>query len=93
MVISEITSTEAKYVKNLNAILSFLGPLETVVSGRSLRQLIPAQLEQLLESHEEILADLKNCGSRDEFDCENSVGQIFSKLCSPSNVSYYDERL
>lgn len=87
MVISEIISTETKYVDNLNIILStFLSSLETVVSPRSLRQLIPAQLDQLVESHEELLSDLKHRLSS-ESEYYGYVGDIFSRLCSPSNVS------
>jgi len=86
MIIGEIASTEAKYVENLNTILStFLPSLETVVSPRSLRQLVPAQLDQLLENHEELLGDLQDrlrVGSEDY----DLVGDVFSKLCSHSNV-------
>lgn len=81
MVINEIISTETKYINDLNTILSiFLPAFEHVVAPRNLRLLIPAQLEMLVESHQEILTRLKqrvDNGSK----FYGIVGDIFARLC------------
>ena len=60
MVVNELITTETKYIDNLNTILTiFMPALEHVVPARSLHLLIPAQLEQLVESHQEILTNLQ----------------------------------
>ena len=87
MVISELISTERKYIKNLNTILTvFMPAFEHVVAPRDLRLLIPAQLEMLVESHQSILDSLKERMNK-ETEFYDYVGEIFSRLCTHSNVS------
>ena len=87
MVVNELITTETKYIDNLNTILTiFMPALEHVVPARSLRLLIPAQLEQLVESHQEILTNLQRHMNSD-LDDYSFVGDIFSELCSRTNVS------
>lgn len=87
MIINEILTTETKYIDNLNTILSiFLPAFEHVVAARNLRLLIPAQLEMLVESHQQIKNTLKQRMDR-ESDMYGCIGDIFSHLCENSNVS------
>lgn len=87
MVINELISTESKYINNLNTILSvFMPAFEHVVAARDLRLLIPAQLEMLVESHQDILKTLKQRMSK-ETKFHGFIGDIFSRLCGNSNVS------
>lgn len=87
MIINEVISTEAKYIDNLNTILTvFLPALEHVVTPRDLRLLVPAQLEVLMETHQELLDNLKQRMSG-EAQFYGFVGDIFSRLCGHSNVS------
>ncbi len=84
MIVNEIITTESRYIDNLNVILSlFMPAFEHVVAPRDLRLLIPAQLEMLVESHQELLTTLKQ-RMRSE---TTFYGDIFSRLCGPSNVS------
>lgn len=86
MVINELIDTESKYINNLNTILTvFMPALEHVVAPRDLRLLIPAQLEMLVESQQDILKTLKQrMGSETKF--YGFIGDIFSRLCN-ANVS------
>jgi hypothetical protein len=64
----------------------FMPAFEHVVPPRALRLLIPAQMEMLIESHQEILSGLKKRMSSDT-KFYGFVGDIFSRLCGHSNVS------
>lgn len=87
MVIDEIISTETKYIDNLNTILSvFMPAFEHLVAARDLRLLIPAQLEMLIESHQDILRTLKQRMST-ETKFHGFIGDIFSRLCGNTQVS------
>lgn len=85
--ISELISTEQRYVTQLEVLLGlFLPSLVGVVPPKELRLLLPEQLESMLAAHKELLARMEERASPSHV-FQGIVGDLFGRLCSQTSVS------
>ena len=87
MVIYKIMDTERKYLRHFHVLLDgYLPVVKEMSSPREIRVLFPAQLEPMMERHEELLSQLET-----RMECSNHsptiIGDIFASFFNVSIIA------